>query len=90
MLRTISPITYTFQASDHGIHIFWITFNTTGSQTLTATDGGGLSGTATTNIIAKPTSSGEHFGYPGGASGLSSLVGNGHTSVAAGWERGWR
>jgi hypothetical protein len=32
------PTDYTFTAADHGIHVFSVTFNTPGSQTLTATD----------------------------------------------------
>jgi hypothetical protein len=32
------PADYVFQASDHGAHVFAVTFNTSGRQTLTATD----------------------------------------------------
>jgi hypothetical protein len=34
----VLPADYTFLASDHGSHTFMVTFNTTGPQTLTATD----------------------------------------------------
>jgi hypothetical protein len=32
------PLTYTFTAADAGVHVFYVTFGTTGRQSLTATD----------------------------------------------------
>jgi hypothetical protein len=83
------PSKYTFAGSDHGIHIFLVTFNTSGPQTLTATDGGGLTGSATVNVIAPPTSAGGGSGILGG---LVSLLGHGNPSsaAAAGHSRGIR
>jgi hypothetical protein len=66
---TVTPLTYTFQTGDHGYHIFMVTFNTTGAQTLTATDGSGLSGTATVNVHTQPTGLGGGGGIPDGAEG---------------------
>src|SRR5207249_12009250 len=43
------PDDYTFQARDHGRHVFQVTFATTGSQTVTATD------TATASITGAVT-----------------------------------
>ena len=42
------PANYTFVAADNGIHTFSVTFHTTGSQTVTATDAntGGIAGTS--------------------------------------------
>lgn len=39
-LATFSPASYTFVASDMGMHNFTVTFNTAGTQTLEATSGG--------------------------------------------------
>jgi hypothetical protein len=54
------PANYTFAASDNGIHSFNVTFNTTGSQTVTATDANtgtisGTSGTVTVTVSLRPT-----------------------------------
>jgi hypothetical protein len=50
---TTSPLSsfqYTFTASDNGSHTFYVTFNTTGQQTLTATDAANSSATGSTNV----------------------------------------
>jgi hypothetical protein len=45
------PAPYTFQASDNGAHVFNITLNTAGTQSVTATDGG-VTGTQTGIVVA--------------------------------------
>jgi hypothetical protein len=56
-----TPSTYSFQAGDHGLHIFDVTFANTGSDTLTATDTSAtpLTGTRTVHVAA---SFGGHHG----------------------------
>jgi len=49
----ILPDDYTFQANEHGSHVFAVTFVTTGQQSVTATDGA-LTGSATVNVKARP------------------------------------
>ena len=51
------PADYTFTASDRGIHVFRVTLNTTGSQTLTATDTSDstITATAMVNVRSAPT-----------------------------------
>jgi hypothetical protein len=44
------PADYTFQASDNGSHLFSVTFNTTGRQTLTVTDTASSSTTGRVNV----------------------------------------
>jgi len=44
------PAAYTFQGSDHGVHVFTVTLNTVGTQSITATDGS-ISGSQT-GIVA--------------------------------------
>ena len=49
------PAPYTFQTTDKGEHIFSVTFNTPGQQTLTATDiapGSTLSGTTNVRVFS--------------------------------------
>jgi hypothetical protein len=46
------PKPYTFTSADKGQHTFSATFNTLGSQTLTATDAGGLTGSAVVTVTA--------------------------------------
>lgn len=36
--QALLPATYTFTAADHGMHVFSVTLNTAGNQTITATD----------------------------------------------------
>jgi hypothetical protein len=62
------PATYTFQAGDHGAHIFEVTFSAAGSPTLTATDAadGTLTGTVTVTVGSASTSADPH-GYGSGA-----------------------
>ncbi|HVX14641.1 MAG TPA: hypothetical protein VHC22_25865 [Pirellulales bacterium] len=79
---TVAPITYTFQASDHGVHIFWVTLNTSGTQTLTATDGNGLKGTASVNVIVPPSHT-SGSGSTGGSGGSQTPGGPTITAVAA-------
>jgi len=47
----VVPNPYTFQPSDNGYHLFFVTFNNTGLQILTASDGT-ISGS--TNIFVFP------------------------------------
>jgi hypothetical protein len=49
------PGTYTFTARDHGKHTFLVTFETPGSQSVTATDTStnSITGNATTTVEAK-------------------------------------
>jgi hypothetical protein len=64
---TALPATYTFMAVDHGIHVFWVTFGTTGSQTVTVTDtsNGALTGVATA-LVGQPSPFGRHHDFFGG------------------------
>jgi hypothetical protein len=87
---SVTPITYTFQASDHGIHIFWVTFNTTGTQTLTATDGGGLTGSTSVDVLAPPTSAGGSASALVAAGGSVRQGGDAFAGVAEGTARHWR
>jgi hypothetical protein len=49
--QAVLPADYTFTAADRGTHSFYVTFKTTGSQTLTVTDGAGDSpGSAATAV----------------------------------------
>jgi hypothetical protein len=45
------PADYTFTASDHGFHTFAVTWATAGTQTLTVTDDGSLTATATVKVV---------------------------------------
>jgi hypothetical protein len=49
------PTNYTFQASDHGIHLFSVTFVATGPQTVTVTDTAtsSITGTVTARVRAE-------------------------------------
>jgi hypothetical protein len=51
------PSPYTFAAGDQGKHTFLVTFQTPGSQMVTATDTktSSIAGSATTTVLAKPT-----------------------------------
>lgn len=65
----VLPTAYTFAASDHGRHVFHVTLNTTGSQTITATDtsNSSLAGTITVTANSPPaTTGGGHFGHDHG------------------------
>ena len=48
------PATYTFTASDRGVKVFELTPSAAGSQTVTATDGAGLTGTVSVSVQAAP------------------------------------
>src|SRR5713101_5635894 len=50
--QALLPGNYTFVAGDNGVHTFnnGVTLKTAGSQTVTATDGGGHTGSATVNV----------------------------------------
>jgi hypothetical protein len=53
------PASYTFKPSDSGFHVFQVTFNTAGSQTVTATDQNSLHGSDDTQVQAAPVV--DHF-----------------------------
>ncbi len=53
------PAAYQFQAGDHGIHVFTLTPGSPGSDVVTATDGGGVKGQVTLDVIAAPVAT--HF-----------------------------
>jgi hypothetical protein len=55
---TALPTSYTFQASDHGVHTFEVTFNTNGSEAVTATDTTNSSLTGTVTAAVGSTSGG--------------------------------
>ncbi len=55
------PASYTFTASDHGIHVFDLTMGTTGSQSITATDTSNSSLTGSISITVNPTQVATHF-----------------------------
>jgi hypothetical protein len=59
------PATYTFQASDHGYHIFDVTFAATGSQTVTATDANNSSITGTATVLVGQAATGVGGGSKG-------------------------
>src|SRR5262249_14835430 len=50
----VLPASYAFTAADKGIHVFQVTFNTTGSEKVTATDKNAVTGNATTTVLAAP------------------------------------
>jgi len=54
------PSSYTFSASDHGVHRFQVTFGTTGSETLTAADTAN-SLTSTVTLTVNPAPVATHF-----------------------------
>ena len=56
-----TPLTYTFAASDHGIHVFKETFATAGTWTVTATDDANSSLTGTASINVNPAPVATHF-----------------------------
>jgi hypothetical protein len=51
--QAVLPAPYTFTSADKGVHTFQITFNTVGTQSVTASDGT-ISGTASTTVKQKP------------------------------------
>jgi hypothetical protein len=55
------PITYTFQSSDHGVHVFSVTPGAVGTETLTATDtsDSSLTGSVDLQVNAAPVAT--HF-----------------------------
>jgi len=50
--KAVLPSDYTFVAADAGVHTFMVTFNSTGTQTLTATDthSGSIKGSASVKV----------------------------------------
>lgn len=58
---SLAPITYTFAATDHGIHVFQVTFANTGAQTVDVADDSTpqLTGTASINVNPAPVAT--HF-----------------------------
>jgi len=52
------PADYTFVGGDAGAHTFNVTLTSTGSQSITATDGGGVTGSANTTVAPPPAT---HF-----------------------------
>jgi uncharacterized protein YqfB (UPF0267 family) len=55
------PDDYTFQSSDHGVHVFHFTLVATGAQTITATDTSDSSITGTGKVHVNPTVAPTHF-----------------------------
>jgi hypothetical protein len=55
------PANYTFQGSDHGSHVFQVTFANTGSQTVTATDTSTASITGSATFTVNPPAVATHF-----------------------------
>jgi hypothetical protein len=55
------PASYTFTASDNGIHVFDLTMGSTGSQTLSATDNSNNALTGSISITVNPTQVATHF-----------------------------
>jgi hypothetical protein len=60
----ILPADYTFTADDAGSHVFSVTFNATGNQTLTATDGS-LSGITKVNVLSQLKKRGSPIAFIG-------------------------
>ncbi len=56
------PDGYTFTAADHGVHAFQVTLNTSGSQSVTATDAADDSITGEVAVNADPAATVTHFG----------------------------
>lgn len=55
------PSAYSFAAGDHGRHVFQVTFATTGSQTLTATDSADSTISGSTTVNVNPAVVATHF-----------------------------
>jgi hypothetical protein len=53
--QAVLPASYTYTATDAGVHTFSVTLKTVGSQSLTATGGSGMSTTATVSASAVAT-----------------------------------
>ena len=62
-VAAVLPATYTFLATEKGVHIFKATLMTAGSKTVTATDANGLTGTSAADVVA--AGSVTHFGVTG-------------------------
>ncbi len=72
------PAAYTFQASDHGEHIFQVTFATSGSQSVTATDTSTSSLTGTATVTVNPADVATHFAleaFPSTDAGETAYIG---------------
>ena len=71
------PSDYTFGSSDNGVHVFNVTLNTLGLQTLKVTDtaNSALAASASVNVVAK-TSGGGSGGGGGGSGGSGGSGGN--------------
>ena len=81
------PGNYTFVAGDAGVHIFSVTLNTSGNQTITAADvGGALSGTSSGIAVLAPPTIALAFSpstiQVGGSSTLTFTVTNPNVSTA--------
>ena len=48
------PAAYTFTAPDHGAHVFEVSASVTGEQTVTVTDGSGITGSVALNVVDAP------------------------------------
>jgi hypothetical protein len=55
------PADYTFTAADHGRHTFTVTFGTSGSQTVTATDKADSTITGSSTVMVDPAAVATHF-----------------------------
>jgi hypothetical protein len=58
----VQPVTYTFQAGDHGHHALQMTFNSTGQKTLNVSDTATPADTGTITINVNPAPVVTHFG----------------------------
>ncbi len=56
------PGDYTFTAADHGKHVFQVTLNTSGAQTITAADTAASTVAGSVTVNADPTGVATHFG----------------------------
>jgi uncharacterized protein YqfB (UPF0267 family) len=56
------PMDYTFTADDHGAHVFQVSLQTGGSQTITVTDTSNSSITGSATILVVPPRVATHFG----------------------------
>jgi hypothetical protein len=91
------PANYTFQGSDFGAHVFMVTFASTGSKTITATDTGNsaLTNTVTVNVGQSGSSSGRGHGFGGFGGGLGAELGQlasefGHSEGAGFFQNSYR
>jgi hypothetical protein len=57
----VLPANYTFAAGDHGVHVFQVTFASTGPQTVTATDTADKTVTGMVSVTVNPPAVATHF-----------------------------